>query len=63
MTLTCRTPDNKTVTVRTVQLTQDGEMVTESYFSGKTINVDGVFVYYNGNPQVKLFSLADVEFV
>lgn len=63
MTLTCRTPDNKTVTVRTVQLTKDGEIVTEEYFSGKTVNVDGVFVFYNGNPQIKLFALSDVQFV
>ena len=61
MTLTCTSADGKTVTVRTVRLTLDGEVVTESYFQGKTISVNGVIDYYEGNPQVKLFTLADAE--
>jgi DNA/RNA endonuclease YhcR with UshA esterase domain len=61
MTLTCTSADGKTVTVRTVRLTVDGEVVTESYFQGKTINVNGVIDYYQGSPQVKLFTLTDAE--
>ena len=63
MTLTCTSADGKTVTVRTVRLTVDGEVVTESYFQGKTINVNGVIDYYQGNPQIKLFTLTDAEIV
>ncbi|MBO4326796.1 MAG: thermonuclease family protein [Clostridia bacterium] len=61
MTLTCTSADGKTVTVRTVKLTLDGETVTEDYFAGKTMNVQGIFTYYQGSPQLKLFTLADVE--
>ena len=61
MTLTCTSQDGKTVTVRTVKLTQDGETVTEEYFAGKTINVQGIFTYYKDAPQLKLFTLADAE--
>ncbi|MBR6934985.1 MAG: thermonuclease family protein [Clostridia bacterium] len=61
MTLTCTSQDGKTVTVRTVKLTLDGETVTEEYFAGKTINVQGIFTYYKDAPQLKLFTLADAE--
>lgn len=60
MTLTCDC-DGKDVTVRTVKLTKDGETVTEGYFLGKNINVRGVVEMYEGAPQIKLFTLADVE--
>ena len=60
MTLTCDA-DGTTVTVRTVRLTQDGKTVTEEYFSGKTISVNGISTTYNGKPQLKLFTLADCE--
>ena len=61
MTLTCKSEDGKTVTVRTVKLTLDGETVTEDYFKGKTISVNGISTTYNGNPQLKLFTLGDCE--
>ena len=64
MTLTCRSADGKTVTVRTVKLTnEDGSDVTEDYFRGKTINCDGIVTFYNGNPQLKLFTLSDCEII
>lgn len=62
MTLTCTSADGKTVTVRTVKLTNDdGETVTEDYFRGKTISCNGISTTFNGNPQLKLFTLADCE--
>ncbi len=61
MTLTCSTQDGKTVSVRTVVLTKDGETVTEEYFRGKTLTVTGVVEYYEGKAQLKLLSLADAE--
>ena len=64
MTLTCRSADGKTVTVRTVKLTnEDGSTVTEDYFRGKTMNCDGIVTFYNGNPQLKLFTLSDCEII
>ena len=61
MTLTCETRDGKTVSVRTAVLTQNGELVTESYFIGKTMNVNGIVEIYDGAPQIKLFTLSDAE--
>ena len=59
MTLTCTSQDGKTVTVRTVKLTLEGQTVTEEYFSGKTIDCTGIATTFNGKPQLKLFTLAD----
>ena len=61
MTLTCKTADGNSVTVRTVKLTQNGEAVTEEYFRGVTMNVCGIVDYYKGAPQIKLLTLADAE--
>ncbi|MBO4422477.1 MAG: thermonuclease family protein [Clostridia bacterium] len=63
MTLTCTSADGKTVTVRTVKLTLDGETVTEEYFKDKTINANGVITFYQGSPQLKLFTLGDCEII
>ena len=63
MTLRCTDKDGNAVTVRTVKLTKDGDTVTEEYFLGKTINVRGVVTYYDGAPQIKLFTLADAEII
>ena len=62
MTLTCTAPDGTAVTVRTVVLQQDGELVTEDYFAQKTMNVCGIVTQYEGQPQLKLFTLSDVTF-
>jgi micrococcal nuclease len=62
MTLTCSAPDGTTVTVRTVVLQKDGELVTEEYFAGKTMDVCGIITQYEGKPQLKLFTLGDVSF-
>ncbi len=60
MTLTCKL-DGKTITVRTIVLTdENNQVVTESYFNGKTIDVKGLVDYYDGAYQIKLFSLKDV---
>ena len=63
MTLTCESADGKTVTVRTAVLTLDGELVTEEYFEGTSFDVVGIVDYYEGKPQIKLFTLADLEFI
>lgn len=60
MTLTCEV-DGKTVTVRTIVLLDDtGTLVTASYFEGQTITVRGVIDCFDGEYQIKLFSLDDV---
>ena len=57
MTLTCKTADGKTVDVRTVVLyDEQGELLTQEDFLGKTISVKGVVDFYDGDYQVKVFS-------
>ena len=60
ISITCKVGE-QTITVRTVVLTDaDGELITQDYFRGKTIDVKGVIDTYKGAYQVKLFSLDDV---
>ena len=60
ITLTC-TAGGKTIQVRTEALKdENGDLITEDYYEGKTIDVKGLVGYYNGNYQIKLISLNDV---
>ena len=66
MTLTCQV-DGKTIDVRTEVLKNaEGKIVTEEYFFGKTIDVQGLIDYFdledtgNGTYQIKIYSLDDV---
>ena len=64
MTLTCSSADGKTITVRTSILKDaSGNIVTQDYFVGKTINVNGLVEEYNGSYQIKLLSMNNVEIV
>lgn len=69
MTLTCKTQDGYTITIRTAVLMQNGQMVTESAFRNKTIDVKGIVDCYNkatddsyeNNPyQIRVFSMDDI---
>ncbi len=61
ITLTCTTPDGKTVQVRTIVLYDSNNvLVTEDYFMGKTIDVKGIVTFFDGDYQIKLFSVNDV---
>lgn len=60
ITLTC-TAGGKTIQVRTEALRdENGDLITEDYYKGHTIDVKGLVGYYNGNYQIKLISLNDV---
>ncbi len=60
MTLTCE-GDGITVHVRTVPLYgADGQLVTEDLFAGKTIDVKGIVDYFDGQYQVKVFTLSGI---
>ncbi len=60
MTLTCQV-DGKTITVRTIVLRNaDGEMMTESDYMGKTIDVVGNVDYFSGDYQIKVFHVNDI---
>lgn len=57
ITLTCEA-EGYTVYVRTIPLRNaDGALVTEEHFLGKTLDVRGIVDYYDGQYQVKVFSM------
>ena len=59
MTLTCSV-DGITITVRTgVLKDESGNLITESYFAGKTIDVQGIVDSYEGTYQIRALSLSD----
>lgn len=61
MTLTCKAEDGTAIDVRTVVLhDENGALITESYYAGKTIDVRGVVDYYEGSYQIKVFRPADI---
>ena len=60
MTLECEA-DGIPVTVRTVVLTDaNGKLVTEDAFEGKTIDVKGIVDFFDGQYQIKVFSVKDI---
>ena len=60
MTLTCEA-DGIKVTVRTVVLRDaDGNVITESAYLGKTIDVQGIIDYFSGEYQIKVISAKDI---
>lgn len=60
MTLTCEV-DGVTVTVRTVVLYDaNGDLVTAEAYQGKTIDVKGIVDYYDGDYQIKVFTVKDI---
>ena len=65
MTLTCEV-DGKTIDVRTAVLKDsNGNLITEEYFQGKTIDVKGIVEYFdynntgNGKYQINIYTLND----
>ena len=67
MTLTCKSPEGHTMSVRTEVLFDDnGNLITESYFINKTIDVKGIIEYFDlnntgdGTYQIKVYTLSDV---
>ncbi len=60
MTLTCEV-DGITIPVRTIVLKdQDGKTVTADAFKDKTIDVKGLIDCFDGEYQIKVFSLTDI---
>ena len=51
----------KTITVRTNPFYDEGgKLIDGKSWVGKTIDVKGVVAYFNGNYQVRVFTLADL---
>lgn len=62
LTLTCRSGE-QTVYVRTIPLHgADGTLVTADLFVGKNISVKGIVDFYEGQYQVKVFTLDSITF-
>lgn len=62
LTLTCQS-GGQTVFVRTIPLYgADGTLVTADMFTGKTISVKGIVDFYEGQYQVKVFTLDSITF-
>lgn len=60
MTLTCEV-DGKRVSVRTAVLyDENGNLITEDAYMGKTIDVKGVVDYFSGSYQIKVFSANNI---
>lgn len=60
MTLYCRVGDVR-IAVRTIVLyDENGELVTQDRFIGKTIDVRGLIDYFDGNYQIKVFNIEDI---
>ena len=60
MTLNCEA-DGISVAVRTVVLTgENGNLITEDAYAGKTIDVKGIIDYFDGQYQIKVFSAKDI---
>lgn len=60
MTLTCEA-NGETITIRTIVLyDENGNLVTQDAFEGKTIDVKGIVDYYDGEYQIKVFAVNDI---
>lgn len=60
ITLTCES-GNTEITVRTAVLRDaSGKIITEDAFIGKTIDVKGIVDYYNGEYQIKVFTIDNI---
>lgn len=60
MTFTCQA-DGVTISVRTAVLKDaDGNVITADMFQGKTIDVQGIVDCYEGNYQIRVFSINDI---
>ena len=63
MTLTCQV-NGVTVTVRTVVLyDENGKLITEDAYIGRTIDVRGIVDYFNGDYQIKVFTADNITIV
>ena len=64
MTLTCQDENGQTVDVRTIVLKNaDGNVITEDYYLGKTIDVSGIVDYFDGDYQIKVFRTSSIVIV
>lgn len=62
MTLHCTAEDGTSIDIRTTVLYENGVKVTADYFNGATIDIRGFVDYFDGDYQIQIYSVNDVEF-
>ena len=62
-TLYCEVDGYRIAVRTTVLYDKDGDLVKQSRYMGKTINVKGIVDYYNGDYQIKVFDAEDIKIV
>ena len=60
ISLTCRDENGKTIIVRTVPLYENGVLVTEDKYLGKTIDAKGIVDMFDGEYQIKVFWVGNI---
>ena len=63
MTLYCEVDGYRVAVRTTVLYDENGELVKQSRYVGKTINVKGIVDYYDGDYQIKVFNEKDITIV
>ncbi len=62
ITITCEAKDGTKISVRTIVLyDKDGNLVKQNMFEGKTIDVKGLVDYFDGDYQIKVYSIDDIK--
>ena len=59
ISITCQSGGKK-ITVRTTVLQENGSLVTADRFDGKTLDVKGIVDCFDGDYQIKVFSMNDI---
>ena len=62
-TLYCEVDGYRVAVRTTVLYDENGELVKQGRYMGKTINVKGIVDYYNGDYQIKVFNEEDITIV
>ena len=60
ISLTCQDASGKTIIVRTVPLYENGALVIQDRYLGKTIDAKGIVDFYDGEYQIKVFFFGDI---
>ena len=58
--MTCKDANGNQIVVRTVPLMENGSLVTQDRYIGKTIDVKGLIDVYDGEYQVKVFWVGNI---
>lgn len=64
MTLTCEAEDGTKISVRTVVfIDENGDVVTEDAYMGKTVDVKGIVDFFDSSYQIKVFTKDNITII